>query len=116
MAQKKSFNNLGGRIALTGGLQLRHFDSSNDIVYGPGIYYGTTFPKSGTAGTTVFDGIGARPGSFCDPVGARPDQLPHRGLRTARPDHPLWRARGQGPTSRRSGHEPSRDDHKWLGG
>ena len=67
MAQKKSFNNLGGRIALTGGLQLRHFDSANDIVYGPGIYYGTTFPKSGTAGTTVFDGIGARPGSFyCD--------------------------------------------------
>ncbi len=63
MAQGPQFNNLGPRIALAAGFQTRGLDGT----FGPGLYYGTTFPKSGTAGSTVKNGTGAYPGSFyCD--------------------------------------------------
>lgn len=51
----RSYNNLGYRIALAGGFQIRD---------GIAIESGTGFPKSGTSGTTVREGFGAPPGSI----------------------------------------------------
>lgn len=54
MPAPRQFNNLGRRIALAGGFQIRD---------GVSFESGTGFPKSGTAGTSVKDGLGAPPGS-----------------------------------------------------
>src|SRR3990167_1715216 len=51
----RSYNQLGPRIALAGGFQIRD---------GASFESGTGFPKSGTAGTTVRDGVGAAPGGI----------------------------------------------------
>lgn len=52
---KRQYNNLGGRIALAGGFQIKN---------GIAIDSGTGFPESGTSGTTVRDGVGAPPMSL----------------------------------------------------
>jgi hypothetical protein len=52
---ERTFNNLGGRIALAGGFQIKG---------GASFESGAGFPKSGTAGTTVRNGIGAQPGGL----------------------------------------------------
>lgn len=62
MSQKFSFNNLGNRVALASGFQVRN---------GAGFYSGTVFPKSGTAGTTVRDGSGAPAGSLYMDTGSK---------------------------------------------
>lgn len=54
MSQSRQYNNLGYKIALAGGFQIRD---------GIAVESGTGFPKSGTAGTTVRNGVGAPPSS-----------------------------------------------------
>lgn len=52
---KRTFNNLGPRIASAGGFQIKN---------GASFESGTGFPKSGTAGTTVRGGEGGSPGGL----------------------------------------------------
>lgn len=55
MAVNRQFNNLGPRIALAGGFQIKS---------GIAVHSGSGFPFSGTAGTTVKNGKGAPTGSI----------------------------------------------------
>ena len=51
----RTYNNLGPRVAIAGGFQIKD---------GASFESGAGFPKSGTAGTTVNDGRGAPPGGI----------------------------------------------------
>lgn len=55
MAGKRTYNNLGKRIVLAGGFQING---------GASFESGAGFPKSGTSGTTVRDGLGTPPGGL----------------------------------------------------